>query len=133
MSDINLTTLTGRLVRPPIVKRGEGGRLFGMFTLASNQRYTDKNGAQQEETAFVTCKVFGGWAEPLNGHTKGDMAVVTGRLKTESWAQDGETRQALMLVCETLHFLAGKTPPGAASLNAREPAASLVSRSEVPF
>ena len=111
MSDINTTTLTGRLVRTPILRHVNNGRLMGLFTLASNQRYKDKNGIMQEETAFVPCKVFGGWAEPLANHDKGDMAVVTGRLKTEKWEKDGTTRYELLLVCEALHFIAANNRP----------------------
>jgi single stranded DNA-binding protein len=63
MTDINIATLTGRLVRDPILRNGDGGTLIGNFTLASNKRYKDKAGAVQEETAFLPCKAFGRWAE----------------------------------------------------------------------
>ena len=82
MSDLNMVTLTGRLVRDPDVRRGDSGNLWGVFTLASNYHYKDKGGAFQEEAAFVDCKTFGRWAESLAKRKKGDMALVAGRLRS---------------------------------------------------
>ena len=50
MTDINTTTMTGRLTRDPVVKNN--GPPMGYFTLASNDRYRDKTGAVQTKTAF---------------------------------------------------------------------------------
>jgi single stranded DNA-binding protein len=111
MSDINKTTLTGRLVRDPIIRNGSTGTLVGFFTLASNSSYKRKNGEPEKETAFIGCKVFGAWAEPLTRHKKGAMAVAHGRLKTEKWEKDGRAHSELVLICESLFFLAAS--PGA--------------------
>jgi single-strand DNA-binding protein len=105
MTDINIATLTGRLVRDPNLRNCNGGTLMGYFTLASNQRYKDKAGAVQEETAFLPCKAFGRWAEPLANHRKGEMAIVSGRLRTETWEKDGVQQSQLILVCDSLHFV----------------------------
>jgi single-strand DNA-binding protein len=106
MSDINNTTLTGRLVRDPIVRYAGNGTAVGFFTLASNQCYKSKQGEMQKETAFVSCKAFGGWAEALARHKKGEMLIASGRLKTEQWEKEGATRSELVLVCSALHFVA---------------------------
>ena len=78
MSDLNITTLTGRLVRDPVHRQTESGLPWGVFTLASNYHYKDK---------------------------KGDMALATGRLKTESWEKDGRTQYQLTLFCDVLRFV----------------------------
>jgi single-strand DNA-binding protein len=104
MSDLNIVTLTGRLVRDPDVRRGDSGNLWGVFTLASNYHYKDKGGAFQEEAAFVDCKTFGRWAESLAKRKKGDMALVAGRLKTDSWEKDGRKQYKLTVICDSVRF-----------------------------
>jgi len=105
MSDINITVVSGRLVRDPDVRRAASGVAWGTFALASNQRVKPKNGEAREETAFIPGKAFGGWAESLQRHQKGDMAIATGHLVTEKWEKDGETRTSLVLVCDSLRFI----------------------------
>jgi single-strand DNA-binding protein len=105
MSDLNITTLTGRLVETPDLRYGNSGTAWGMFTLASNYVYKDKTGARQQESAFLDCKAFGGWAKSLAKHDKGDMALVSGRLRTETWEKDGRRHSKLTLICDSVRFV----------------------------
>ncbi len=59
MSEINTTTLTGRLVRDPQIRVAESGATWAMFTIASNHRFTDGRGEVRTEAAFLDCKAFG--------------------------------------------------------------------------
>lgn len=105
MSDINTCTLMGRLVREPSVHTGASGGICAQFTLASNQRFKDKLGNPQTETAFIPCKGFGNWATALTGRRKGETVLVTGRFRTESWDQNGSPRSQLTLVCNTIQVV----------------------------
>ena len=123
MSDANIVVITGRLVRDPILRRGESGNLWGVFTLAANYRYKDKGGNSQEETAFVPCKAFGGWAESLAKHKKGDTALVEGRVKTEAWEKNGQKHSQLTVICDSLKFIMLQNgSPASASIAEKEPA-----------
>ena len=93
MSNLNVTVLMGRLVRAPIIRNN--GSKMGFFYIASNRRYRDKAEVAQEETAFVACKCFGGWTDALARHQKGDMVMVEGRLRTETWNNEGTSRSQL--------------------------------------
>ena len=103
MSNLNVTVLMGRLVRDPIIRNN--GSKMGFFNIASNRRYRDKSDVFQEETAFVPCKCFGGWTDALARHQKGDMVMVEGRLRTETWNNDGASRSQLILVCDSVQFV----------------------------
>ena len=103
MADLNITVLSGRLVRDPITRNNGSGMSF--FTIAANRRYRDKSDNRQEETAYVACKCFGGWADMVARHGKGDMLIAEGRLRTESWETDGTTRSQLVLVCDSVQFV----------------------------
>jgi single-strand DNA-binding protein len=116
MSDINLVTLTGRLTRDPVLRHTETGSLWGNFTVASNYRYVDSNNDLKVETAFVSCRVFGRWAEALVNRRKGEMAIVVGRLKSEQWEKDGELQSMLVLICDSVRFV---TPLNGAKASSR--------------
>jgi single stranded DNA-binding protein len=102
MADLNITVMSGRLVRDPVVRNN--GSKMAFFTIASNRRYRDKSDAWQEETAFVPCKSFGWWAEAAARHAKGDTLIVEGRWRTETWSDDGTTRSQLVLVVDSVQF-----------------------------
>jgi single stranded DNA-binding protein len=109
MSNLNVTVLMGRLVRAPIIRNN--GSKMGFFYIASNRRYRDKAEVAQEETAFVACKCFGGWTDALARHQKGDMVMVEGRLRTETWNNEGTSRSQLILVCDSVQFVVPEPRP----------------------
>jgi single-strand DNA-binding protein len=118
MSDINGVSLCGRLVKDPIVQRSGSGVFWATFTLAANRRFKAKNGEAEEEVAFVPAKAFGRWAESLEGRLKGETAIVTGRLRTETWQSESAARSQLVLLCDTVYFVAtanGHGPAGVSS------------------
>jgi single-strand DNA-binding protein len=117
MIDINCTTLTGRLVSEPRIYNKGDSVGFALFTLASNQSYKNRDGSPQQETAFVNCKTFGMWAAELEGRKKGDLVIVAGRLKTETWEKNGENHTQLTLVCHTVHPLTRSPKPGTFTAN----------------
>ena len=105
MTDINVVTLMGRLVRDPQLYPRENGIGLALFTIASNRDYKDRDGKTQTETAYVPCKAFGGWAAALSGRQKGDLLVLSGRLKSEAWEKEGTVHWQLSLVCLTVHAM----------------------------
>jgi single-strand DNA-binding protein len=129
--------MTGRLVRDPLLRNTSTGTMMAFFTLAANQRYKDKHGTQQEETAFVKCKAFGGWAEPLANCHKGEAVLVAGRLRTETWEKDGNSESELFLICECVHpMLPSRKSNGSASPNVppeAETALPAAVKKAVPF
>jgi len=137
MSDLNITTVTGRLVKDPILRHAETGNLWGVVTLASHYYYKDKSGEFREETAFVPCKAFGRLAELLAKHKKKEMAIASGRLRTESWEKEGRSYSQLTLICDTLHFLLPQngtaTPAGSGNSEALAGEALNVKDGTPPF
>ncbi|HXP60677.1 MAG TPA: single-stranded DNA-binding protein [Dongiaceae bacterium] len=104
MININNITLQGRLVREPTLRSGNGSSM-AFFTLASNYRYHDQGNAVHEEVAFVPCKVFGKWTEEMAGRKKGEMALVAGRLRTETWGQGEAQESKLILICDSVQIV----------------------------
>jgi single-stranded DNA-binding protein len=70
MANLNKAVIVGHPVRDPEKQVGPSGNPFGLFTIAANCRYTDKNGQSQEEAAFVPCLTFGPAVEWLTEKKK---------------------------------------------------------------
>ena len=133
MNDINQVTLLGRLTRDPEVPVAPTGIAVASFSIASNRRYQDKSGQWQEEVAFMACVAFGRTAEQMAERHKGDAVLVAGRLKTETWQQNGVNRSRLVLVAETARAIQPlPTSKGDAETQEPVPAAEEV-RKSVPF
>ena len=132
MNDINNVTILGRLVRDPEVRFAATGTAVASFSIATNRRYADKSGQWQVEVAFLPCAAFGRVAEQLAQKHKGDAVLATGRLRTENWEKDGAKHSRLVLVTETLHFIASAPTGGMEEAGEPLPAPGEV-RKAVPF
>jgi single-strand DNA-binding protein len=105
MCDINTMTILGRLVRDPDQRSSAGGGNVSAFSVAANHRYKTAADQWQEEAAFVPCVAFGRTADRIACRKKGETVLVVGRLRTETWQQDGVQRSRLVLVVENLHLV----------------------------
>ncbi len=68
-------TVEGRAVRDFELKNSEEGRVWGIFTIASNRNYTPK-GADTPETDYINVYVAGKFAEKCAEHIKKGIPVV---------------------------------------------------------
>jgi len=60
------------------------------FTVATNRKYTNKDGNTMEDAEYHRCVAYGKWAEVLWKYlVKGKRIYVEGRLRTRKW-QDSE-------------------------------------------
>lgn len=90
----NYVTMIGNLTDDPELRFTSGGTPVCGFRIASNRRFSDKSGQQQEETTFMNVNVWRDLAENVaESLKKGDRAVVIGRLRVRSYdASDGQTK-----------------------------------------
>jgi single-strand DNA-binding protein len=90
----NYATMIGNLTDDPELRFTPSGAAVCTFRIASNRRYQDKSGNQQEETTFMAVNCWRTLAENVaESLHKGDRAIVIGRIKVRSYeAQDGSTR-----------------------------------------
>ena len=90
----NYVTMIGNLTDDPELRFTPSGAAVCGFRIASNRRYTDKSGQQQEETTFMNVNVWRDMAENVaESLHKGDRVIVIGRLRVRSFdTQDGQTK-----------------------------------------
>jgi single-strand DNA-binding protein len=117
MASFNKILLMGNLTRDPQLSYTPSQTAVVDFGLATNRKWTDKDGSQRDETCFVDCRAFGRMAENINKFfKKGRPIFVEGRLSFDQWTgQDGVKRSKHRVTVENFTFLPGGGGPGGAS------------------
>lgn len=105
MYNINTVVIEGNLTRDPEMKSLPSGMSVTSMSIATNRRWTDKDGKPQEDTQYHNVVVFGKQAESVAKYlTKGSSAYVTGRLETRSWEKDGVKQYRTEVVADRVQF-----------------------------
>src|SRR5690348_13642891 len=110
----NQVTLMGNLTRDPELRTTPNGASVCSFSLALNRSYKNSDGNWTEATDYVDIVAWGNLGERVAQYlTKGRPALVSGRLQSRSWEQDGQKRSKVEVVANDVTFLGG--PGGAPS------------------
>ncbi len=111
MASLNKIFLMGNLTRDPQLSYLANQTAVVDFGLATNRKWKNKDGAQQDETCFVDCRCYGRQAETLSKYVhKGDPLFVEGRLQFDTWTgKDGAKHSKHRIFVESFQFL-GKPP-----------------------
>lgn len=107
---INKAILIGNVGQEPRV-RDVNGRKVASFTLATTERYTDRNGETRENTEWhnITCwdklaEVVEKWVQ------KGSPLYIEGKITTRKWQdQEGNDRYMTEIVANNLQMLGKKS------------------------
>lgn len=106
----NQVTLMGNLTRDPELRQIPSGQSVCSFSLALNRSYKGSDGEWQEATDFVDVVAWGPLGERVAQYlSKGRPALVSGRLQSRSWEQDGQKRSKLEVVAQDVTFLGGRS------------------------
>ncbi len=108
---LNKVQLIGRLGKDPEIRTFEGNNKIANFTLATNERYRDKNGNMVDLTDWHNLVVkFTKQAEIAEKYLKkGMMIYVEGKLKNRSWDdKDGNKKYITEVVVESFTMLERK-------------------------
>lgn len=91
--------LRGNLARDPelrTVNIGEKQTSVVNFTLATSREFTKANGTQDKITSFIQCEAWDSGAEAVAASCKkGDLVMVEGSLRNDSWEKDGVKHNTL--------------------------------------
>ena len=89
----NYVTFIGNLTDDPELRYTQGGTPVATIRLASNRRWNDRDGQQQEETTYLNVTCWRDMAENVaESFHKGDRAIAIGRLKVRSYEnREGQT------------------------------------------
>jgi single-strand DNA-binding protein len=89
----NFVTFVGNLTDDPELRFTGNGAAVSTLRVASNRRWTGKDGQQQEETTFLNVNCWRDLAQnAAESLSKGDRVIVIGRLRVRSYEnQQGQT------------------------------------------
>lgn len=105
----NQVILMGNLTRDPEVRATPSGQSVTSFGLALNRSYKGQDGNWVEATDFVDITAWGPLGERVAQYvTKGRPVLVSGRLQSRSWEQDGQKRSKVEVVANDVTFLGGR-------------------------
>ena len=90
---INKVILVGRLGKDPEIRSTPSGQSVARFTVATDEKFTDKSGEKQERTEWHNIAAWGRLGEICGQYLrKGKLVYIEGSLRTDSW-DDKETGQ----------------------------------------
>ena len=125
--NINRVVLTGNLTADPELRPLPSGTSVGRLRLAVNtRRKNSQTGEWEEKANYFDVTVWGALAENCAQYlSKGRPVAVDGRLEWREYTtQDGQRRQTVEVIADTVQFLAGREQNGNGSGNARAVAAA---------
>lgn len=111
--NLNRVLIVGRATRDAETKYLPSGSSVTNLSLAVNERYQDKAGEWKEDVSFVDVVLWGKASErAAETVRKGTSVFVEGKLKQESWEQDGQKRSKLKVSANQFFAMtAGAEPP----------------------
>jgi len=106
MPALNRVQLIGYLGRDPEGKYTPSGKKVTDFSIAISNRWTSKEGETKESTEWVNIEAWDRLGEVcLEYLKKGSLVYIEGRLKTNRYEDQGETRYFTKVVAQTVQFL----------------------------
>lgn len=106
----NQVTLLGNLTRDPELRTTPNGQSVCSFSLALNRSYKGSDGNWQEATDYVDVVAWGPLGERVSQYlSKGRKALISGRIQSRSWEQDGQKRNKVEVVAQDVTFVDGPT------------------------
>jgi len=113
---VNKVILIGNLGKDPEVKYTQGGVPVAKFSIATNERFKDKDGNWQDRTEWHNIVAFQRLAEIIGQYLKkGGKCYIEGSLRTGSW-DDKETGKKMYkteIIANELVLLSGRGEGGA--------------------
>ena len=108
---VNKVILIGNLGKDPEVKYTQGGMAVAKFSLATNERFKDKDGQWQDRTEWHNIVAFQRLAEIVGEYLKkGGKVYIEGSLRTSSWddKESGQKKYKTEIIANDLVLLSGR-------------------------
>lgn len=120
----NKVVVLGNLTRDPELRSTPNGQNVASFSLAVNRSWKNASGETQEAVDYFDCVAWGKAGELISQYMqKGRAILVSGRLSSRSWEQDGQKRSKVEVVVEDFNFIGEGGGNGGGSRGDSAPAA----------
>jgi single-strand DNA-binding protein len=107
MAGVNKVILIGNLGKDPELRYTPSGQAVATFSLATSEKWRDREGITQDRTEWHNIVVWGRQAEIAKEYlAKGRQVYIEGRIQTRSWEdKDGNKRYTTEIIGQRLQFL----------------------------
>ncbi len=106
MPALNRVQLIGYLGRDPESKYTTTGKRVTDFPIAVTNRWKSESGEIREHTEWMNIEAWGRLAETCHEYLgKGSLVYIEGRMKTDRYEDEGETRYFTKVVAQSVQFL----------------------------
>lgn len=112
MLGLNKVQLIGNLGKDPEIRITPKEKKVASFSMAVNRSYKDQDGKTIEDTQWVNVEAWETLANIVESYLqKGSQVYIEGRLKTEKYKKNGETKYFTKVVVRDMLML-GRSPNG---------------------
>src|SRR5690625_3505412 len=115
MSSMNKATIIGRLGAEPEVRNTQSGTAVATLSVATSEKYKNKDGKLVEKTEWHRITAWGRLAEICQKYLKkGSLAYFEGPIETQEWEdKDGNKRYTTQIKALSMQMLdsRGKAEP----------------------
>jgi single-strand DNA-binding protein len=114
MASVNKVIIIGNLGRDPETRYMPDGGAITNISVATTDKWKDKNGEMQEKTEWHRVAFFGKLAEIAGEYLKkGSQVYVEGRLQTRKWQdKDGADKYTTEIVANQMQMLGSRPGMG---------------------
>ncbi len=106
MPGLNRVQLIGNLGKDPEARYTPTGSKVCTFSMAVNRRWKGRDGSDKEATDWFNIEAWGKLADICNEYLhKGSLVYIEGRLKTDRYEHEGETRYFTKVIARTMQML----------------------------
>jgi single-strand DNA-binding protein len=115
---INKVILVGRLGKDPEIRSTPQGTSVAKFTVATDEKFTDRAGEKQERTEWHNIVAWGKLGEICGQYLKkGKLVYIEGSIRTDSWddKESGQKKYRTEVVANTMKMLDRRGDEGGGS------------------
>ncbi|MCK9304882.1 MAG: single-stranded DNA-binding protein [Bacteroidales bacterium] len=120
---LNKVMLIGNVGKDPDIRNLESGAVVANFTLATTERYKDKNGNWQDQTEWHNIVCWRALAERVEKYVrKGTQLFVEGKIRTREWMDQSEQkRYTVEILADSIQLLGKRSDsPGIQQTRAQD-------------
>lgn len=132
---LNRVTLLGNVGKDPEIRTTQDGKKVANFSLATTERWKDKQGQRQEKTEWHRLVAFDPLATTVEAYVvKGGQLFVEGKLQTRKWTDAaGVEKYSTEIVAQNLHLLSRQAESKPQEMYDKEDDTPKVYDDEIPF
>jgi single-strand DNA-binding protein len=113
-TNINRVVMTGNLTRDPELRSTGNGLAICKLRIACNtRRKNNSTGEWEDKPNYFDVTVWGAQGENCSRYlSKGRPVAIDGRLEWREWETDGQKRQSVDIIADSVQFLGGRDDAG---------------------